>query len=147
MFVLGLHAVMSISLLLESENRTWLNFAVTLPLLLHSLLMVLYCGVLLSAQYSVIFLAQTTNEQFNGWRYKYMTPDLSDPKKRKMKTPFDEGPVRNCMNFCKLRKAKKVTATVEMATRQLEAPDDDAAAESRTKEQQRMGRRIRRCAR
>ncbi|MDR3547937.1 MAG: hypothetical protein P4M11_06700, partial [Candidatus Pacebacteria bacterium] len=57
----------------------------------------------------------TTNEQFNGWRYKYMTKDPNDQKGRAMLTPFSEGRIKNCLTFFRLRPGKYVAATVEMA--------------------------------
>ena len=114
-FTLYLHAGLSITLLLQPAERTGWNFFVSLPLILHSVLMATYSCVLLFSQYPAICQATTTNEQFNGWRYKYFMPDPSDPSKKKLKSLFDEGWWRNALNFFKLRTPKHVSATVDMA--------------------------------
>jgi hypothetical protein len=88
----------------------------TLPLALHAAFMTLYAGVLLFSQGPMVFNNLTTNEQFNGWRYKYMTRDLRDTKGKAMLTPFSEGRIKNCASFFRLRKGKHVAATVEMAS-------------------------------
>lgn len=81
----------------------------------HALLMTAYDYILLVSQGPIIFDNLTTNEQFNGWRYKYMRRDPNDPTGRKMLTPFSEGRLKNCLAFFHLRRSKEVRPTVEMA--------------------------------
>jgi hypothetical protein len=105
----------------------------TLPIALHSLLMVVYSSVLLFAQGPAIFDSMTTNEQFNGWRYKYMiVRDVATGGElgqggKITSTPFDEGKWKNALAFFKLRKAKYVPATVAMAQTPDEAVVKSAA--------------------
>jgi len=117
--VLGLHAFLCVVLLLDPSLRTARNLLLTVPIMLHSVLMVVYCVLLFTQQYGVVFEALTINERMVGWRYKYMTVDRTPGSHghggQKMVTPFNEGFTRNCLNFFKLRTPKRVVPTLEMA--------------------------------
>jgi len=117
------HLYVLVQFLLQTENRSLVNIVSALPFMVHSALMVVYAALLLFSQYGVIFQALTTNEQFNGWRYRYMSKDPRDQTGKKMLTPFDEGKIKNCLSFFRLRKGKRVAATVDMA-----APQDTSQA-------------------
>lgn len=89
--------------------------------------MSVYAGVLLFSQWQMIFRNLTTNEQWNGWRYRYLSRDDSSSDSShghghshgghaRIRTPFDQGLLGNCLSFFKLRRARRVNATVEMAS-------------------------------
>jgi hypothetical protein len=120
MVVMSLHTWIAVKYLMVDTNSTWGNILGTSPLIFHSVLMVVYCLALLASQYGLVCTALTTNEQFNGWRYKYMiqpSPEeiRTQGHKARFKTPFDEGKINNCLNFFRLRTPKTVVPTAEMA--------------------------------
>jgi len=133
--VLSLHLAMSVVFLSQDSARTAFNFVVTLPFSFHSVLFIIYAGLLLSSQYGIICQNLTTNEQINGWRYKYMRREESSSKDKRgghshggrMTTMFSEGALKNCMTFFKLRKPKQINATVEMAALDGAAPSSGNA--------------------
>jgi ribosomal protein L40E len=108
------YSYLMIDYLSDPVNQTGLKLGLSIPLLMHAILISMYNYLMWTQQFMVIFGSITTNESINKNRYMYLKNDEG-----KFFNPFDEGRLLNCLAFWKCRENTVVIDQNKMKERKI----------------------------
>jgi ribosomal protein L40E len=112
----GWYTYLMINYLSEDVNQTGLKIGLTIPLLMHAVLICVYNYLMCAQQYQIMFTAITTNGSINSRRYMYMKDEEG-----RFSNPFDEGYFLNCLTFWGCRDSNIIVDQEAMKARAIKA--------------------------